>query len=102
CCNDLWYYETGRIKRDTVKVKIPPIEAKIKDSVKIVIPPAKPELPNLLKDLPITLYFHNDEPECCNLRDSTALNYVATYQEYRKLLLDYKLHFAQGDSSEKN
>lgn len=101
CCNDLWYYETGRIKRDSVKVKTPVIEAKFTDTIVTRIPPQETELTALMKDLPITLYFHNDEPECCNMRDSTALNYVTTYQEYRKLLIDYKLHFAQGDSTEK-
>lgn len=46
--------------------------------------------------LPVTLYFHNDEPECCNLRDTTALNYVETYQSYWRLLDRYKKEFAKG------
>ena len=46
--------------------------------------------------LPVTLYFHNDEPECCNLRDTTALNYVTTYQAYWGLLDRYKTEFDKG------
>ncbi|MCW3128407.1 MAG: hypothetical protein JWO03_4065 [Bacteroidetes bacterium] len=46
--------------------------------------------------LPVTLYFHNDEPECCNLRDSTTLNYVETYQSYWRLLDRYKKEFGKG------
>lgn len=50
--------------------------------------------------LPVTLYFHNDEPECCNLRDTTALNYVETYQSYWRLLDRYKKEFAKGLTSD--
>ena len=46
--------------------------------------------------LPVTLYFHNDEPECCNLRDTTSLNYVSTYQNYIGLLDKYKREFDKG------
>lgn len=46
--------------------------------------------------LPVTLYFHNDEPECCNLRDTTVLNYVETYQSYWRLLDRYKKEFGKG------
>lgn len=46
--------------------------------------------------LPVTLYFHNDEPECCNLRDTTPLNYVGTYQAYIGLLDKYKHEFDKG------
>jgi hypothetical protein len=50
--------------------------------------------------LPVTLYFHNDEPECCNLRDTTALNYVTTYQSYVGLLDKYKHEFDKGLSED--
>jgi hypothetical protein len=46
--------------------------------------------------LPVTLYFHNDEPECCNLRDTTSLNYIYTYQQYWRLLDTYKKEFDKG------
>ena len=46
--------------------------------------------------LPVTLYFHNDEPECCNLRDTTTLNYIYTYQQYWNLLDKYKKEFDKG------
>jgi len=46
--------------------------------------------------LPVTLYFHNDEPECCNLEDTTTLNYIYTYQQYWNLLDKYKKEFDKG------
>jgi hypothetical protein len=46
--------------------------------------------------LPVALYFHNDEPECCNLRDTTALDYKQTYEAYYALLGEYKKEYAKG------
>lgn len=46
--------------------------------------------------LPVTLYFHNDEPECCNLRDTTALDYKQTYEGYTVLLNEYEKQFSRG------
>jgi len=41
-------------------------------------------------DLPLVLYFHNDEPNP-RCRDTlTRLNYAATYQAYKRLLPDYE------------
>ena len=48
------------------------------------------------KLIPVTLYFHNDEPDCCNLSDTTNLNYANTYEDYWKLLSQYKINFAKG------
>lgn len=48
------------------------------------------------KLIPVTLYFHNDEPDCCNLSDTTNLNYATTYEAYWKLLREYKMNFAKG------
>lgn len=127
CCYDLWYYETGRLKSkektDTLLiVSLPPTEVKITDTlttsqittkpvektrsterveISTSIPPKKYETPDVFKDFPITLYFHNDEPECCNLRDTTALNYVTTYQAYWVLLNDYKRSFSHGLQEDK-
>lgn len=119
CCYDLWYYETGRLKSkektDTpLIVSLPPTEIKITDSIinnqtrpkptektSTIVPSKKYETPDVFKDFPITLYFHNDEPECCNLRDTTALNYVTTYQAYWVLLNDYKRSFSKGLQEDK-
>jgi len=46
--------------------------------------------------LPVTLYFHNDEPDCCNLRDTTNLEYQETYEAYSAKLNEYKKQFTTG------
>lgn len=54
------------------------------------------EKDKIKKLIPVTLYFHNDEPDCCSLSDTTNLNYASTYEDYWKLLSQYKINFAQG------
>ncbi len=120
CCNDIWMYETG-MKIDVPKLVDTP-EAKTTAKIKTdtssnnlmtqirtdttsVPRPSSPDSQRVWIDrgitkikqlLPVTLYFHNDEPECCNLRDTTSLNYVETYQDYWKLLDKYKREFDKG------
>ena len=124
CCNDIWMYETGikievpkrvdttetkvivEVKKDTA---ITPVVATIAKADTPMIaniishPDTAPQrvwidksITKIKQLLPVTLYFHNDEPECCNLRDTTSLNYVATYQDYVKLLGKYKKEFDKG------
>jgi len=124
CCNDIWMYDTGM--KIEVPRKVDTIETKIIAEVKRDIPEIKsvvevrkdtdivPEVSvtgktntshrvwidksvsKIKQMLPVTLYFHNDEPECCNLRDTTPLNYVTTYQDYWALLDKYKNEFDKG------
>jgi hypothetical protein len=122
CCNDIWMYETGEridvppivdtltvvaAKADTPEMKIVAVvETKADTPVITKIITAVADTPQrvfidksvkkIKQLLPVTLYFHNDEPECCNLRDTTGLNYVETYQAYWKLLDKYKHEFDKG------
>lgn len=120
CCNDIYAYETGNkiiIKRvDTPRIAVVDTPVKpqvvVKDEPKDTLPivlnstPNKDSIPpvkyiddkiKLVKQmLPVALYFHNDEPECCNLRDTTALNYKQTYEVYSSLLNEYKREYAKG------
>jgi hypothetical protein len=87
---------TASIK-DTVPVVANTIDLSDSSSLTIVqLAKTKMTTAKLKGLLPVTLYFHNDEPECCNLRDSTPLNYVTTYEAYWRLLNDYKSNFARG------
>lgn len=87
---------TASIK-DTVPVVANKIDLSDSSSLTIVqLAKTKMTTAKLKGLLPVTLYFHNDEPECCNLRDSTPLNYVTTYEAYWRLLNDYKSNFARG------
>ena len=129
CCNDIWMYETGTKIDIPKRIDIP--ETKITAKVKIdtpqttIIAEEKKDTPvttlaststpvdtpqkvwidksvtKIKQLLPVTLYFHNDEPECCNLRDTTSLNYVTTYQLYLGLLDEYKHKFDKGLSADK-
>ncbi|MFN8310916.1 MAG: hypothetical protein U0T73_13220 [Chitinophagales bacterium] len=115
CCNDIWMFPTGKKPEPPLIVATPPPSAsdsvvpQKSDSITPPVPVIAVSVPPLADStyfdlrlkkmrqlLPVTLYFHNDEPECCNLRDTTALNYVTTYQEYWKRLNEYKSEFSKG------
>ena len=40
-------------------------------------------------NLPLTLYFHNDEPDCCTMRTTTEKNYKDAYISYFKMQEEY-------------
>lgn len=106
CCYDLWYYDIEKPelkeeeKKDSSEVSRSPSSPKISDkdtnSITQLPTPPKVKTPTISTEFPITLYFHNDEPECCNTRDTTSLNYMETYQHYWRQLSDYKRGFTHG------
>ena len=120
CCNDLWMYETGEkteridtppaiVKSDTPPARLDTAQLTEHKKDSLIAPTPSLALvdtaPKIFIDrtvkkikqlLPVTLYFHNDEPECCNLRDTTALNYVTSYQGYWNLLTKYEREFTKG------
>ncbi len=83
CCNDIYMFKLPVDSTiDTVnKVKI--------DSTQLVISQMK-----LL--VPLTLYFHNDEPDNKTLAITTAKNYKATYEQYSAMREIYKREFSKG------
>lgn len=99
---------TAIVKVDTLAKPEIVVNNPPKDTIPIVLntPPSKEPIEpvkyiddkiKLVKQmLPVALYFHNDEPECCNLRDTTALNYKKTYEDYSALLTEYKREYAKG------
>ena len=46
--------------------------------------------------LPVELYFHNDEPDCCNLHDTTTIDYKASYEAYSARRYEYLKEFSKG------
>lgn len=57
------------------------------------VKPAVPQLPashSPLDLLPLSLYFHNDEPTPCTLDTTTRLDYAATYHRYYQMRDEYK------------
>ncbi len=47
-------------------------------------------------NFPIQLYFHNDEPDAKNMRDTTSLSYVEAFQSYINLTNEYETEFLKG------
>ena len=67
----------------------------------VVEPPTRFEsLTDLNKKLPVTLYFHNDEPNPKTRDTITKLSYLETYDKYVKLEDRYKKEYAVGLSGD--
>lgn len=82
CCNDIYLQEFPRkqIPEDTIPYK---------------------SLTDLNKYLPVTLYFHNDEPNPRSNDTTTKLNYITTYNAYTAMIDKYKEEYSKGLSAEK-
>jgi tetratricopeptide (TPR) repeat protein len=53
-------------------------------------------LEDLNNYLPVSLYFHNDEPDPRTTDTITQQNYMATYNAYKKLIPKYKREYSLG------
>ena len=86
CCNDIYAFAiTPLIKRDTTR--------KVVDTTKMII-----EKMRVL--VPLTLYFHNDEPDKKTLAITTPLNYKKTCLDYLAMLPQYLNEFPKGMEGE--
>jgi hypothetical protein len=86
CCNDIYAFAiTPLIRRDTVK--------KMVDTTKMII-----EKMRVL--VPLTLYFHNDEPDKKTTAITTKLNYKKTCLDYLAMLPLYLKEFPKGMEGE--
>jgi len=74
CCNDLYFFEETREKEE-------PLIASLED---------------LNKYLPVTLYFHNDEPDPKTRDTTTSQNYIDTYYKYIELIPEYEREYSKG------
>lgn len=79
CCNDIYTFKIPRIDEPPIKV----------DSTKIFVTQMK-----LL--VPLTLYFHNDEPDKKTLAVTTPKNYKKTYEDYSAMREQYKKEYSKG------
>lgn len=67
----------------------------------ITEPPTRFEsLEDLNKKLPVTLYFHNDEPDPKTRDTTTNLTYIESYSDYIGLKDKYKKEYSQGLSGD--
>jgi hypothetical protein len=81
CCNDLYYYIIPQL--DTITQQ-----------------PVFTNLEQMNRYLPLSLYFHNDEPNPRTRDTTTNLTYEQTYLEYIKLEKEYRKEFSKGLSGE--
>lgn len=86
CCNDIYAFAiTPLIKKDTAR--------KIVDTTKMI-------LDNMKVLVPLTLYFHNDEPDKKTKATTTPLNYKKTCLDYLAMLPQYLKEFPKGMDGE--
>lgn len=86
CCNDIYAFSIPPlIKRDTTR--------KFIDTTKLLI-----EKMRVL--VPLTLYFHNDEPDKKTLAITTPLNYKKTCLDYLAMIPQYMREFPKGMEGE--
>ncbi len=79
CCNDIYMYKLPSVTRPPEKI----------DSIGLLVTQLK-----LL--VPLTLYFHNDEPDKKTLAITTTKNYQKTVEDYILLKDQYKKEYAKG------
>jgi len=79
CCNDIYMFKIPKIEEPPVKI----------DSTKIFVTQMKVLVP-------LTLYFHNDEPDKKTLATSTKKNYKKTYEDYTAMREQYKKEYSKG------
>ncbi|HLP11447.1 MAG TPA: DUF1573 domain-containing protein [Flavobacteriales bacterium] len=77
CCNDIYIIEYPK-KEDPPKDTVP-----------------YANLVELNRYLPVTLYFHNDEPGPKSFDTAVKFNYMTTYEEYSKLHDKYREEFSK-------
>jgi hypothetical protein len=77
CCNNLYVFEEVE---EEIEETLPKIET----------------LEDLNAYLPVTLYFHNDEPDPRTRNTKTIKNYLDTYRSYLDLLPAYREEYSAG------
>lgn len=88
-CNDIYSFNI-----DTVKIKEPP-------KPPVIEPPKKVDTVVVMKEqlkllVPLTLYFHNDEPDPHSRGITTTRSYESTFKEYEAMLPHYADEYGRG------
>ncbi|HSA43806.1 MAG TPA: hypothetical protein P5112_09005 [Bacteroidales bacterium] len=82
CCNDIYQVYPGKktTKEDTADTSLP------EEPIPVVI----------RKLLPLSLYFHNDEPDPATTKESTDKNFRTTVADYYLLKKSYQEEYSRG------
>ncbi len=75
-------------------VEVPPVVLPPNDPPKIIPPTPVEELERML---PVTLYFHNDEPDSNTVRITTRINYKTHYDWYYSMKQEYMEKYSLGN-----
>ncbi|OFY66443.1 MAG: hypothetical protein A3H98_09355 [Bacteroidetes bacterium RIFCSPLOWO2_02_FULL_36_8] len=110
CCNDIYYfkiiekeksaeknetiYDTSKTASSSVSLTLPsPVTAQGQNVI----------LKEMQKLLPLSLFFHNDEPDPATLSPTTSKNFMELTQNYKLMKDIYKIEYANGlEGEEKN
>jgi tetratricopeptide (TPR) repeat protein len=77
CCNNLFFFEEEDVSASDTLPEITTLE-------------------ELNQYLPVTLYFHNDEPDPRTRKSTTEQDYPETYRAYIRLLPTYRAEYRKG------
>ncbi|GAB5418362.1 MAG: hypothetical protein Crog4KO_15340 [Crocinitomicaceae bacterium] len=108
--NDLYYFkdsDTGYVTSNRIGVlysKNPTCCSDIfslKPPKQIIPPTPEETLADLMKRLPVTLYFHNDIPNPRSRAITTTVNYIDSYNDYTEMLDTYKKEYSSGLNGDK-
>lgn len=83
CCNDIYTFKIPKINEPPVVVDSTPVFV---TQMKLLVP--------------LTLYFHNDEPDKKTLAITTTKNYKKTYEDYSAMRELYKKEYSKGATGE--
>lgn len=90
CCNDIYMFKIPQpVVVDTVKKE----EPEVLDTAQVL-------MANMKKLVPLSLYFHNDEPDKKTLDTTTTLNYKKTYEDYTAMRELYNKKYLKGVAAE--
>ena len=96
CCNDLYLWDNPPVVEQPEETK--PKPADTLPPVAVLPPdyeePKVPESPIPSPHNPITLYFHNDQPDPGSIATTTQTRYDQTVESYMKMLPQYKAAWA--------
>jgi hypothetical protein len=84
CCSDIYRFTAP----DTLNT-ISPVDSTViaRERLKLLVP--------------LTLYFHNDEPDPATRNVQTLKSYETTYKQYKNLLPEYAAGFSKGSKDKK-
>lgn len=86
CCNDIYTYQFPKPKNHDTVIVVETPKTDIEKQIKLLVP--------------LTLYFHNDEPDAKTQSTVTQKNYKTTFDEYLTMIEKYKTEYSKGSKGE--